>query len=290
MHYQRYQFGPGRITDGIKLLIIINAAVFFIGQITGLSYTLDALLGIVPYDAWSRLHIWQPFTYLFLHGSLMHVGMNMLVLWMFGSELEMLWGRNYFMKFYFITGMGAGLLTIIFQPYSTIPVIGASGAIYGVLLAYGMLFPDREVLIYFLFPIKVKYMVAIIGAIAFMSSLSPQGDNIAHFTHLSGMLIGYLLLKKGRPGLRSRRDQHIESITESIRKIRDKLSKYYEAHPSERPHHSFMDETKKPSSMKEDLDTILDKINRVGYGGLNEEEKKRLFDASNHLSNRSPKH
>jgi len=286
MHYQRYQFGPGNLTDGIKLLILINAAVFFIGELTGISYALSSLFGIVPYAAWSQLHIWQPVTYLFLHGSMMHILMNMLVLWMFGSELEMAWGKRYFMRFYFITGIGAGLLTILFQPFSTIPVIGASGAIYGVLLAYGMRYPEREVLIYFLFPIKVKYMVTIIGLIAFMSSLSPQGDNIAHFTHLSGMIIAYLLLRFDNPNRLNRYRKNIRNINDSIQRIRDALKKYYEMNPASKASSTG----RSADDPRRELDIILDKINKVGYAGLNETEKERLYKASNDLSGRSPRH
>jgi membrane associated rhomboid family serine protease len=142
---------------------------------------------------------------MFLHAGFFHLLFNMLALWMFGTELERLWGRRYFLKFYFVCGIGAGLLTVLFSLlpfafsdvlYNSI-VIGASGAIYGLLLAYGLYFPDRPILMFMLFPIPAKYFVMIIGAIAFYSSLGATGG-VASATHLGGLVVGYLYLKGAR--------------------------------------------------------------------------------------------
>ena len=139
--------------------------------------------------------IWQPVTYLFFHGGIWHVLINMFVLWMFGSELERLWGKNHFLKFYFITGVGSGLITMLVNVQSITPVVGASGAVYGVLLAYGLTYPNRTVYLYGIIPIKSLWFVLGIGFIAFMSSFDNMSQ-VSHVTHLSGMLIGYFMLKK----------------------------------------------------------------------------------------------
>ena len=159
-------------------------------------------LGLVPFFLVHRLWVWQVVTYMFLHGGLFHILFNMLALWMFGAELERIWGTRYFLKFYFVTGAGAGILTVLFsllpfefaqQLYGSV-IIGASGAIYGLLLAYGLYFPDRPIYMYFLFPIPAKIFVAIMGAIALYASLSRAGG-IANATHLGGLAVGYVLLR-----------------------------------------------------------------------------------------------
>jgi membrane associated rhomboid family serine protease len=141
---------------------------------------------------------------MFLHGPI-HLLFNMLALWMFGTELERMWGTRYFLKFYFVCGIGAGVLTVLFSllPFGFAEelrrsiVIGASGAIYGLLLAYGLYFPHRPILMFMLFPIPARYFVMIIGAIAFYSSLGATGG-VASATHLGGLLVGYLYLKGAR--------------------------------------------------------------------------------------------
>jgi membrane associated rhomboid family serine protease len=142
---------------------------------------------------------------MFLHGGIFHIVFNMLALWMFGAELERMWGTRQFLKFYFVTGVGAGALTVLFsllpfafaQQLQGAAIIGASGAIYGLLLAYGLYFPDRPIYMYFVFPIPAKIFVAIMGAIALLSSLGEAGG-VANATHLGGLVVGYLYLKGAR--------------------------------------------------------------------------------------------
>jgi membrane associated rhomboid family serine protease len=124
----------------------------------------------------------------------------MLALWMFGKDLESLWGTRRFLQYYFVCGIGAGVCVVVLNAllgHMGSWTIGASGAIYGLLLAFGMLFPDTVVLFSFLFPIKAKYFVMIIGAIAFLSTIGATGGNVSHVAHLGGMLWGYLFLKSG---------------------------------------------------------------------------------------------
>jgi membrane associated rhomboid family serine protease len=201
-----YSFGPGPLTPAIKALIIANVAMFVaewvISRTVGIS--LSSIFGLRPVAVVQGLQVWQIVTYMFLHGGVFHILFNMLALWMFGVELERMWGSRYFTKFYFITGIGAGVIQLLasLTPFGAsaylIPTVGASGAIYGVLLAYAMYFPNRPIYMYMIFPIPAKYFVMIMGAIAFLAAADGSGSGVAHAAHLGGMLVGYLYLKRGR--------------------------------------------------------------------------------------------
>ena len=198
-YYQRPQisFG-GPLTRAVKIIIISCVAVFllqFISQlITGRS-EITLIFGLIPVLVWKKFFIWQLFTYAFLHGGIFHLLFNMFALWIFGCELERYWGTREFIKYALVTGVGAGISTVIVTPSQGIPTIGASGLVYGLLLAYGLLFPNRPIYLYFLFPIKAKHFVLIFGAIALYASLSGPSDNIAHLAHLGGMLFGLVYLR-----------------------------------------------------------------------------------------------
>jgi membrane associated rhomboid family serine protease len=197
-----FSFGPGPMSTALKALIGANV-VMFVAQLFFPIVT--DLLGLHPAWVLRYLWVWQLATYMFLHGGIFHIVFNMLALWMFGTELERTWGTRYFLKFYAVTGIGAGFLTVLFsllpfgfaQQLQHANIIGASGAIYGLLLAYALYFPDRPILMYFVFPVPAKIFVAIMGAIAFLSSLSEAGG-VANATHLGGLLVAYLFLKSAR--------------------------------------------------------------------------------------------
>jgi len=197
-----FSFGPGPMSTALKALIGANV-VMFVVQL--LFPVVTDLLGLHPAWVLRYLWVWQLATYMFLHGGVFHIVFNMLALWMFGTELERIWGTRYFLKFYLVTGIGAGFLTVLFsllpfgfaQQLQYSNIIGASGAIYGLLLAYALYFPDRPIYMYFVFPVPAKIFVAIMGAIAFLSSLSEAGG-IANATHLGGLLVAYLFLKSAR--------------------------------------------------------------------------------------------
>jgi membrane associated rhomboid family serine protease len=197
-----FSFGPGPVSTALKAIIGANVVMFFA---TTFLPTLVPVLGLVPALVVRNLWVWQVATYMFLHGGLFHILFNMLALWMFGTELERVWGTRYFLKFYFVTGIGAGALTVLFsllpfgfaQQLQRSIIIGASGSIYGLLLAYALYFPERPILMFFVFPIPAKVFVTIMGAIALYSSLSDSGG-IANATHLGGLLVAYVFLKSGR--------------------------------------------------------------------------------------------
>jgi len=198
-YYRRasISFGPP-LTPVVKQLIIITAAAFVLtflpAQIFGWALPY-AWLSLRPYDITHNLLIFQLVTYLFLHGGFFHVVFNLFALWMFGSDLEALWGPKRFLFYYFLTGVGAGVLNVLLEPSSLMATIGCSGAVYGLLLAYGMLFPDRPIFLWMIIPLKAKWFVAIIGLIEFVSSFGMPGSGISHVAHLGGMLFGFLYLR-----------------------------------------------------------------------------------------------
>jgi len=196
--YSSYSFGPGPLSSALKALIAINVALFLAGFVAS---DLVRVFGLRPSDVLQG-RVWQLLTYMYLHGNLGHILFNMLALWMFGTELERLWGTRAFLRYYHIVGIGAGVSTVVISslfPFAAstfhTTTIGASGAIYGLLLAYGLLFPNRPILMYFVFPIPAKYFVMILGAIALLMSLNDSGGAVAHLTHLGGLVAGYIMLR-----------------------------------------------------------------------------------------------
>lgn len=298
--FGRFSFFP----PVIKYLLIINGAVFVIQFLFLNNLRLDGIPFQYFIDRWFALNplsgrdvlgnpynfqIWQLITYQFMHGSFTHILFNMFALWMFGIEVENMWGSKKFLTFYLICGVAAGLSQIFITPLLTnlvAPTIGASGAIYGVLIAFGLLFPNRYIFLYFFVPIKAKYLITIMIILEFFA-ISP-GSNIAHLAHLGGALAGfvYLMLDKdinfdlknllrGSSMRSSRPSKPFNPLSGIGDKFKKKESDVQEA--------NFYDINKKDESSKvnqEEIDRILDKISRSGYQNLTEEEKRILFEAS----------
>ncbi|MBD3168011.1 MAG: rhomboid family intramembrane serine protease [candidate division Zixibacteria bacterium] len=264
MNYNRpsFRFGGGALPPVIKYLLIANAAVFFLQIILPRDFIY--YFGLVPAWVSSKFAIWQFGTYMFLHGGFFHILFNMFALWMFGSDIERSWGSREFLKYYFLCGIGAGVINYLFAMGSSIPVIGASGAVYGILVAYAMLFPNRVIYIYFLFPVKAKYLVMAFAAIEFISTWNRSSDGVAHFAHLGGMLVGFLYLKSDwrMPNLFGKMKS---SVSSKKKKKEDKKKRREE-------------------EILDKVDEILDKINKIGYHNLSDEEKKILSEASQILS------
>jgi membrane associated rhomboid family serine protease len=194
-----YSFGPGPISPAIKMIMIANGLAFLV---TFFQPKLVLLLGLRPADLFGEFAVWQLVSYMFIHGGPSHLLFNMLTLYLMGVELERRWGTVFFTKFYFACGIGAGLTQVILGllPFSfsnqfyLLSTIGASGAIYGVLLAYALYFPTREILMFFLFPVQAKYFVMILGGLALLFSVG-GGGGVAHTAHLGGLVTGYLYLR-----------------------------------------------------------------------------------------------
>jgi membrane associated rhomboid family serine protease len=200
MPYTRYPSSRssffGYFPTGVKWLLISNTAVFLVMYLAPGLFPFR-LLALVPNTVVFHYTIWQLVTYLFLHGGFGHLIFNMLSLWMFGSTLERDWGTRRFLKYYFVCGIGAGICDVAANALVgnwTTSTIGASGAIYGLLLAFGVMYPNQTVLMNFLFPIRAKYLVMIYGAIALLSALG-ENSGVSNIAHLGGMIFGYLYLK-----------------------------------------------------------------------------------------------
>ena len=272
----RLQFNPGEVaykpqlfTDAIKILVSVNFGIYILQSVSGKEDVFFRVFGLVPSTFISDLMLWQPFTYLFFHApfyssvGISHILLNMLGLWVFGRELEEAWGKTKFLRYYFTTGIGSGLITYFFQISSDNPVIGASGAVYGILLAYGISYPNRMLYIWGLIPVRSMWLVIIMGSIAFFGLLG-NADGISHVTHISGMLIGYVLIKK---------KWRLHDIWFAIRKktVEFQVQRYEE-------------KSIKKKMLQKDIDVILEKIQKVGFIGLSDKEKSKLYEASKTMS------
>jgi membrane associated rhomboid family serine protease len=252
----------------ITQLVLANVAVFLLQQLLPSAMWYRGLHGVpngfalVPSQVVTRGMVWELVTYMFLHGGGFHLLFNMLGLVIFGSDLERWWGSRPFLRYYLVTGAGAGVIHILaaYVTGSTIaPVVGASGAIFGVLLAFGMAFPQRQILWMFIIPISARTMVIIYGLMELMAI--PAGGNVARFAHLGGMLVGYVYLKYESLGWKVRRS--LRSTSTRVRGAWDRPA-------------SPEDEARR----QERIDQILEKISREGTGALTEEEKRFLHESA----------
>jgi len=292
----------------IKFLLISNVAVFLIQF-----FFLDALkagntaIGQTFVKNFALFTIqspyfrpWQLFTYMYMHGGFSHLFFNMFALWMFGMELENLWGSKTFFIFYTVCGLGAGLANIFLAPLFTVippnvPTVGASGSIYGVLIAFGMIFPNRYIYIYFMLPIKAKYLVIAYIAIEVFAVASQSQSGIAHVAHLGGGVIGFLyvyfLLNKGKPKFFSNQDttssfDNLKNIfekkkTEPPSYTKPDTGKVYDAKYEDMNYSKYEDDMRKEEKDRiTTIDAILDKLSAQGYSSLTEEEKRILFQES----------
>lgn len=194
------QYAVPRVSPVVKILLIVSAVVFFatlvLERAAGIS--LVEIFGFTP----ARLlqgFLWQPFTYVFLHATFFHLLFNLLVIWTVGSELEELWGRRTFFGYLVVCGVGAAITYGLFSlvgigPGPNVPVVGSSGIVYGLLLAYGILFGDRTMYFFMLFPMPARYFVMLLGGIELVSSVFYSNGGVAHLAHLGGMAFGFLFL------------------------------------------------------------------------------------------------
>ncbi len=267
-----------------KNLLIINLLVFvacFVAEQRGINIT--AHCGLFFTDS-PYFRLWQPITYMFLHGGLMHIFFNMFALWMFGRILEHVWGPKRFLIYYMVCGLGAALTQEVVQwitylvatDYDTLrilyfaPTIGASGAIYGILLAFARLFPNERLFIFPIpMPIKAKWFITIFIVIELLQGIGVN-DNVAHFAHLGGMIFGYLLISYWKGGGGSSRGQlpFLSALKKWVLGIKD---------PKLRVHRNVRD-AEILEETDDDIAHILDKIKRSGYEGLTADEKRRLFE------------
>ena len=262
------------LTPMVKKIMIFNGVIFIVQQFFNIFSPgfFEQFFGLNHLGFIHEFKIWQIFTYMFLHGSWMHIFFNLIALWMFAGELEELWGGKLFLKYYLYSGLGAGLFIafmnyISFNQYEmAVTTIGASGAIYALLLAYGLTWPDREVLLYFVFPVKIKYLVLGFGLIEFFGTLSNatgHGTNISHIGHFGGLVSGFFFMQRIKKENIKKRSQKIKEAKEEERLHKEKI---------------LSDFKKMESRLKAKriIDDLLDKIAREGMDSLTDDEKKLL--------------
>ena len=299
------------VTKNLLLVNIIAFVATWILQLRGLD--LNDLLGLHFFMA-ADFQVWQLLTYMFLHSGFTHILFNMFALWMFGVVIENVWGPKKFLFYYISCGVGAGIMQEIaqfFSFYFTISAqdptigfgelfaighqlstqlngwttIGASGAVYAIFLAFGMIFPNERIFIFPLpIPIKAKWFVMFYVAIDLFSAMSSSGDNVAHMAHLGGMLFGYLMIRywNNHPTAgygRSNGRQFFDRLKENFEKRSQPKMKVHKGGTNDREDDWEFNARKKQN--QEEIDRILDKIRRSGYDSLTKEEKQKLFDSSN---------
>jgi len=276
-----------------KNLLIINILAYLTTVLVEARGIDLAFWGGLHFFGSPYFHLYQFITYQFLHGSFMHLFFNMFALWMFGCVIERVWGPKKFLIYYLVCGIGAGLCQEVVQflmgSYSL--TIGASGAVYAILLAFGMIFPEERIFIFPLpIPIKAKWFVAIYAAIELYSALHATGDGVAHMAHLGGMLFGFMLIRywQKHPG----QEFDFGSGQQFFRNMKSQFDKRNER-SNMHVHHNTQEDSPRSNSRETDMeynsrkaqkqaeiDAILDKIRKSGYDSLTKEEKQKLFDAS----------
>ena len=262
----------------VKHLLIINVLMY-------LAYYVLLKQGIINLNyylgIWSLstglFRIWQPLTYMFMHGSFDHLFFNMFSLWMFGSALENYWGSKRFLFYYLVCGIGAGLLNML-VPGAHVSV-GASGAVYALLLAFGMMWPNNYIYLYFLVPIRTKWFIIGMIVIELFEGIFRSSDGIAHFAHLGGMLIGFLIILYWKRHGDMMSDFSIKNWFKSL-KNRKKYTPYEEIHDQTRVPRSDEEYNRQRAEKERDIDAILDKVAKNGYESLTLEEKEFLFKNS----------
>lgn len=286
----------------IKNLLIINAVVYFFQMLiervmfNGMPgwyfinryFALNPLVGFDQLGHSFNFQIWQIFTYQFLHADFSHIFFNMLMLWMFGMEIENLWGSKKFLIFYLTAGVVGGLLQLFLAPIfgsGLAPTIGASGAVYGVMVAFALFFPDRYIFVYFLLPVKAKYLIAFTVIIEFMAV--GEASIVAHLVHLGGAFSGLFFVLLDRK-MNFNFDKFFKSNQSNVfRGFKDNPSRGFRkpfANNDDRIKDAdFFDiNTSNQNEVitQDMIDQILDKISQTGYQNLSEKEKRILFEAS----------
>lgn len=299
-----------------KNLLIVNVLAYLATVVLEKSgIDLTSLMGLHFFLA-GDFRVWQFVTYMFLHGGFTHILFNMFALWMFGSVIERVWGGKKFIFYYIVCGIGAGITQEIVQyiefslqglaAYSYVDAggirmsidsyinlwttIGASGAVYGILLAFGMVFPNERLFIIPIpFPIKAKWLIVGYVVIELFSAMSGPGDGVAHMAHLGGMLFGFLLIRywQHHPDSSQRYERDFGSSLFGNMKRKFEESHRRESIKAERTQNfreTDAEYNARQQRNQEEIDAILDKIRKSGYNSLTKEEKKKLFEQSHQSS------
>jgi membrane associated rhomboid family serine protease len=257
------------LTPWVKRLLIANTVVFFLTWIIGP----DLVHHWFAFEPRSLLfRPWGLVTYMFLHGDVWHLLINMLVLFFFGPPLEARWGSREFMRFYLVCGLGGALLSFLFAPQG---IIGASAAVYGVMLAFAITWPEAPIYVWGIFPIKAKWLASFLFAITFLSAVGGADGGIAHFAHLGGLVTGLLYLKvdwrgSGKP----------EKRKKSSGPRRLAIVPRDQAHEAEEGEQRARAQRKEDEALLDRVDAILDKISAKGMSSLSPDEVRILDQVS----------
>lgn len=261
--YAGVRMGPGGLSPFVKIMMIACASVYVVQMLAPqLSYS----LGLVPATFFSSFpnHIYQVLTYMFLHGGFLHLAFNMFGLWVFGTEIEYTWGSRSFAKFYLLAGISGAVLTLVFNSSQLSPTIGASAAVYGIMVAYWFMFPDRSLYIWMLAPVKVKYAIPVLMLAGFVPLLWGGAEYVAHMAHLGGALFGVVYMKM---------DWRWASFGRRVKNLRYK-----------RQEAKLQKRRQEAEDIMKRVDDILDKINAVGIENISKADRKFLEEASSELS------
>jgi membrane associated rhomboid family serine protease len=264
------------LTPMVKRLLIANCVVFFLSAVAGqgvvfewFAFQPDRIL----------LRPWGAVTYMFLHGDLMHLAVNMLALFFFGPPLEARWGAREFLRFYFVCGLGGVVLSFLFQPDW---IVGASAATYGLMLAFAMNWPTVPIYVWGIFPVQARYLVGFLFVLSVWGAgPGAAGSSIAHFAHLGGLISGFLYLKADwRPGERLKQIQRSASRRRRLAIVprEERVDRAPAAHAGRR--------VREDAALYDRVDAVLDKISAEGMGALTPEELRLLDEVSKrHRSN-----
>lgn len=254
----------GRLTPAVRLILMLSVGVYVVQLIAPASF--DYALGLVPVRV-ARGAVWQLLTYMFLHGGLWHLLFNMLMLWVFGGEVEMRMGSRRFVQLYVLSGLAGGLLALAIGRGIAVPVVGASGALFGVLLAFAMFYPHRPVTLLFFFVLPLTMpawaLVAVFAGISLLTVMQYGGSQLGHLAHLGGIAGAWVYLRW--PGLFKAAGDRV-----GRRNIERRL-RAFDALDRER------------HGLQGEIDGLLDKISRKGMMGLTASERRRLYEASERL-------
>ena len=303
-----------------KNLLIINVLAYLAAVVMkGSGIDFNEIFGLHFFMAYN-FHLYQLVTYMFMHGGVTHLFFNMFALWMFGCVIEQTWGSRRFLWYILACGVGAGLFQEAAQfvqyaveglaAYNMVNVggmiiptseylnmwvtVGFSGAVYGILLGFGMTYPEERIFIFPLpVPIKGKWFVMLYAAIELFSALSTSSDGVAHIAHLGGMAVGYIIIRHWRQQYERR--QRASSFNgwetwdgyeiRTRESLKDKISAWWKRnmqggkrHYNQESHYDKAEKNRKEQEEQEEMDRILEKIKRSGYDSLTDEERRKLFD------------
>lgn len=270
MAYDSRSFGFSyTLTPMVKRLLIANTVIFFISVVVGRELVFE-WFAFQPRNIVFRP--WGPITYMFLHGDIMHLAMNMIVLFFFGPPLESRWGETEFLRYYFVCGLGGVALSYVFLPAW---VVGASAAMYGLMLAFAMNWPNMPIYIWGIFPVQAKYLVAFMSIVSLMSAASgASGSNIAHFAHLGGLAAGFLYLKADwRPA------KKLSEVRRAATRKR-RLAIVPRDERDEEHGRTSPKKVREDAALYDQVDAVLDKISAQGMSSLTDAELKLLDDMS----------